>query len=134
VGIITVILNLALGWFVTQDGSMIDKIFRITMVFSITNTFEALILIVLLKRTIHDITLIAKPINWLLSIVGMVVIWLGSQFVLPTLPIEGATTPTDWLVYAAHISTLAAIFVWGLAWGSNGFALIRPARQRSQDD
>lgn len=131
VGMITVAINLALGWLLTQDGTLSDKILRITMVFSITNTLEALILIVLLKRKITDIILIAKPLHWLLSIGGMVVIWLGSRFVLPILPAQGATTVADWLVYAAHIGTLAIIFVWGIAWGSNGFALIRAARQRS---
>jgi hypothetical protein len=128
---ITVALNLTLGWLLTQDGTISDKILRITMVFSVTNTLEALILIMLLKRKISDITLIAKPVQWLLSVGGMVVIWLGSRFVLPILPAQGATTVADWLVYAAHIGTLAIIFVWGIAWGSNGFALIRAARQRS---
>jgi putative peptidoglycan lipid II flippase len=134
VGAITVAINLALGWLLTQDGTLSEKIFRITTVFSITNTLEALLLIGLLKRRIRDIVLLAKPLNWLLSVSGMVVIWLGSRFVVPILPAQGATTAADWLVYAAHIGILAIIFVWGVAWGSNGFALLRAARQRPQVD
>ena len=132
VGAVTVAINLTLGWLLTQEGTLVEKIFRITMVFSITNTLEALLLIVLLKRTMPNIILFAKPVNWLLSIGGMVVIWLGSQFVIPILPVQGATTAADWLVYAAHIGVLTVIFGWGVAWGSNGFALIRAARQRPQ--
>ncbi|MEY3989308.1 MAG: hypothetical protein RI985_389 [Chloroflexota bacterium] len=134
VGAITVAINLSLGWLFTQDGTLSEKIFRITTVFSITNTLEALLLIVLLKRHIQDIVLLAKPLNWLLSVGGMVVIWLGSRFVIPILPAQGATTVADWLVYATHISILTIIFVWGVAWGSNGFALLRAARQRPQVD
>lgn len=132
VGAITVAINLMLGWLLTQDGTMADKIFRITMVFSITNTLEAVLLIALLKHRIQDIILLAKPLNWLLSVGGMVVIWLGSRFVVPILPAQGATTMADWLVYATHIGILTVIFGWGVAWGSNGFALIRAARQRPQ--
>lgn len=134
IGAITVAINLSLGWFFTQDGTIDEKIFRITTVFSVTNILEAVLLIMLLKRRMSAITLFANPMHLLLSVCGMVVIWLGSQFILPVLPTRGAVTTADWFVYAAHIGTLTVVFVWGIAWGSNGFALIRAARQRSELD
>ncbi|MFZ9858066.1 MAG: murein biosynthesis integral membrane protein MurJ [Roseiflexaceae bacterium] len=131
VGATTVAVNLILGWLLTQEGALSDKIWRITLVFSVTNSLEALILIMTLKRKIADIILVAKPLNLLLSISGMVIIWLGSQFVLPILPAQGASTAADWLAYVVHLGVLAIIFGWGIAWSSNGFALIRAARQRA---
>lgn len=131
VGAITVLFNLLCGWLLTQHGTMPDTITTITLIFSVSNILEAVILVWLLKRTIPNITIFIKPHFWLLSIGGMVVIWLGSRFVLPELPQSGATTVDAWVRYGAHLGTLALMFGWGVAWGSDRFALMRKARQRA---
>ncbi|MBM4414384.1 MAG: murein biosynthesis integral membrane protein MurJ, partial [Chloroflexi bacterium] len=134
VGIITVFLNLSLAWFFTRTDSLIENVFIITLIFSITNTIEAVLLILLLKRQLIHITLLAKPLHLLFSVVGMMVIWQVSRFLLPELPQTGATSVNEWLMYLMHMIVLLIMFVWGVAWGSNGFALMRAARQRAQDE
>ncbi len=134
VGIITVLLNLSMAWLFTRSNNIIENVFIITLIFSVTNTIEAILLILLLKRQLFQIVIFPKPLLWLFSVAGMVVIWQVTRLLLPELPSSGASSIEEWLIYLMHMIVLLIIFVWGVAWGSNGFALMRAARQRAQDE
>lgn len=128
IGAITVAVNVALGWWLTRSGTQLARLQMLTSVFSMTNLLEGALLVGLLYMRQPGITIWQHPWHWLLSMVGMVVLWQGSIRVLPVLPLQPAQDWHDWRIVGLHLGSSVLIFGWGVLTSSRWLRVIRESR------
>jgi putative peptidoglycan lipid II flippase len=128
IGAITVTANVLGGWWLTREGALVTQLQMLTTVFSVTNILEGALLIGMLQYRQPGITIWQHPWHWLLSVVGMVVLWQGSIRILPALPLHPAQDWHDWRIIGAHLGSSALIFGWGVLTSSRWLRVIRDSR------
>lgn len=130
VGAGAVALNLGLGWWLSQTGTQIQRLSSVTIVFSIANTVEALVLLWWLMRRYPQVRIFDKFWMWLVGIGGMVVLLEACTPFLPALPTDNLHSSTDWLRVAVYVGFYGVCGIWGIGWCSQWFALLRATRRR----
>ncbi|MEY2846530.1 MAG: hypothetical protein RL076_2076 [Chloroflexota bacterium] len=124
IGACAVILNVTLGWALTQSGNMNTRLFTIATVFSVANVVEATLLIGSLWYYNRAIIPMQRPLAWCIGIGGLMVL-LQLASVLPPILNYGTISMHEFTTVLVHLLFYAGCGAWGIGWCSQGFGFVR---------